>query len=204
MVGSILLFPIFNDYVDAAEISGWLYTIGSATFLLADITEWLHYVYQDCRFLNYAINFFVNVIGSLLYLIGSACFIPEIGKFDWGMDLFIVGSSFIMVAQAWKLIKGLRQARYNFKEWYNEDASGVNVDFFAGIGGLMYFSGTFVFKQTGDNPELANTAALIYSFGGLFFFTSGSFIQKRYFWEDAAEKVNTREEKSSSVISTEI
>lgn len=98
------------------------------------------------------------------------------------MDLFIVGSFFIMVAQAWKLIKGLRQARYNYKECYNEDASGVKVDFFAGIGGLMYFSGTFVFKQTGDNPELVNTAALIYSLGGLFFFTSGVFIQKRYFW----------------------
>ena len=38
LIGSILLFPRFNDYLDAANISGWLYTIGSATFLLADIT----------------------------------------------------------------------------------------------------------------------------------------------------------------------
>ena len=58
LIGSILLFPVFNDYVDAAEISGWLYTIGSATFHLADITEWLHYVYLDCRFLGFGINFF--------------------------------------------------------------------------------------------------------------------------------------------------
>jgi hypothetical protein len=34
LIGSILLFPVFNDYVDAAEISGWLYTIGSATFIV--------------------------------------------------------------------------------------------------------------------------------------------------------------------------
>lgn len=38
LIGSLLLFPFFNDYLDAAEVSGWLYTIGSATFLLADIT----------------------------------------------------------------------------------------------------------------------------------------------------------------------
>lgn len=140
-----------------------------------------------------AINFFVNVIGSLLYLIGSACFIPEIGEFEWGMDLFIVGSAFIVVAQTWKLKNVFGQAGKSFKEAYNEDSSGVNVDFFAGIGGLMYFSGTFVFKQTADNPGLTDVAALIYSFGGLFFFTSGLFIHKRYFWEGAGEKVNTRE-----------
>jgi hypothetical protein len=70
---------MFANYLDTAEVSGWLYTIGSATFLLADITEWLHYVYKDCRFMVFAINFFVSVSGSLLYLIGSACFIPEIG-----------------------------------------------------------------------------------------------------------------------------
>jgi len=81
LAGSILLFPIFADYLDAAEVSGWLYTVGSATFLIADITEWLHYAYCDCRFKIFAINFFVSVCGSLLYLIGSACFIPEIGEF---------------------------------------------------------------------------------------------------------------------------
>lgn len=56
------------------------------------------------------------------------------------------------------------------------------MDFFAGIGGLMYFIGTFVFKKTTEDPSLTNFAALIYSFGGLFFFTSALFIQKRYFW----------------------
>jgi hypothetical protein len=72
----MLLFSLFTEYLDAAEVSAWLYTVGSATFLLADITEWLHYIYSDCRFKYFAINFFVSVSGSLLYLIGSACFIP--------------------------------------------------------------------------------------------------------------------------------
>lgn len=38
LVGSIVLFPSFADYFDAAVVSAWLYTLGSATFLLADIT----------------------------------------------------------------------------------------------------------------------------------------------------------------------
>ncbi len=76
-MGSILLFPIFSSNPASAEISGWIYTIGSFTFLLGDVTEWLHYVEQDCKFLSYAINFFVNVIGAFLYLVGSICFIPE-------------------------------------------------------------------------------------------------------------------------------
>lgn len=64
------------------------------------------------------------------------------------MTLFIVGSSFIVVSQTWKLWRGLSQKEKKCKEIYDEDPSGVWVDFFAGAGGLMYFSGTFVFQQT--------------------------------------------------------
>lgn len=46
----------------------------------------------------------------------------------------------------------------------------------------MYFSGTFVFRQAADNPDLTDYAALIYSIGGFFFFSSGLFMNKRYFW----------------------
>jgi hypothetical protein len=46
----------------------------------------------------------------------------------------------------------------------------------------MYFSGTFVFQEAATKPDLNNLAALIYSLGGLFFFSSGLYMQKRYFW----------------------
>lgn len=77
-VGSMLLFPSFSDGFNAAKLSAWLYTIGSFTFLLADITEWLHYFCQMCKFPVDSINFLISAFGSLLYLIGSACFIPEL------------------------------------------------------------------------------------------------------------------------------
>lgn len=67
----------------------------------------------------------------------------------------------------------------------------------------MYFLGTFVFQRAGDSQELVNRAALIYSFGGLFFFTSGSYIQKRYFWEKSIERVDS-EERTSIASSNDI
>lgn len=110
------------------------------------------------------------------------------------MTFFIIGSSFIVVSQTWKLWRGFSQKGKSWKEIYDEDPSGVWVDFFAGAGGLMYFSGTFVLRQTDQKPELMSLAALIYSFGGLFFFTSAAFMQKRYFWEKTEEKVPYLEE----------
>jgi len=66
----------------------------------------------------------------------------------------------------------------------------------------MYFVGTFVFRATATNPELADVAAMIYSFGGLFFFTSALYIQKRYFWEKNALKLY--QDTDNFVISSEI
>ena len=108
LLGSLALFPLAGEYMDAAEVSAWLYTIGSFTFLLADITEWLHYTTIGCPFLQFSLNFFASATGSLLYLIGSACFIPVLDLAWLGSLLFIIGSAVIVIAQTWKLFRGLR------------------------------------------------------------------------------------------------
>lgn len=63
------------------------------------------------------------------------------------------------------------------------------MDVFALLGASMYFSGTFVFKQATDSPVLADIAATMYSFGGLFFFTSAIYVQIRYFWDKSSAKM---------------
>jgi hypothetical protein len=83
-LGSIILFPFFSPYLNVASVSAWLYTLGSATFLLADIIEWKHYTTPCCKYTNFSVNFFVSVLGSLLYLTGSACFIPEVNQIQMG------------------------------------------------------------------------------------------------------------------------
>lgn len=106
LIGSALLFPFFNNVKIASPLSAWLYTIGSLTFLLADITEWTHFFKENCPYLRYVINFFLSVIGSGLYLIGSALFLPQINQSQLGFKYFIYGSCFVMVSQTWKLARG--------------------------------------------------------------------------------------------------
>lgn len=190
LVGSILLFPFFGgyiDYFDAARISAWLYTVGSTNFLLADVTEWIHFTYTDCRFFILSLNFFVSVCGSFLYLIGSACFIPELNASDEGLVLFIYGSSFIVVGQIWKLGRSINQEGLTIKECIKEDFKGFMVDTFAGLGGLMYLIGSFFFQKSSEVPQYLNIGASIFSCGGFFFLLSGLFILARYFNHEKTE-----------------
>ncbi len=96
MIGSILYFPALNARFDGDVVAGWLYTIGSTCFLLADLTEWNHFRYgcvgeansksekntYDTSFHAFwlraevGLNFFFSVTGSAMYLIGSIFFIP--------------------------------------------------------------------------------------------------------------------------------
>jgi hypothetical protein len=103
LIGSVVLFPFIGEYLDAAEVSAWLYTIGSFTFLLADITEWLHYTRANCPFLQLSLNFFGSLTGSTLYLVGSTLFIPFLDLAWLGSFLFIIGSAVIVLSQVWKM-----------------------------------------------------------------------------------------------------
>ena len=92
----------------------------------------------------------INVIGSALYLVGSVCFIPEVNRMDWGLGLFIIASGFIMGAQGWKIVRlfnGVNGEAKPLKEIYGENKTGIMVDFFAGVGALMYFVGSFLFQK---------------------------------------------------------
>lgn len=107
LLGSFILYPFANEYMDTAEVSAWLYTIGSFTFLLADVTEWLHYTKSGCPFLTLSINFLLSAFGSLLYLVGSIMFIPVLDLAWLGAVLFVLGSAAVVLSQAWKLCRGL-------------------------------------------------------------------------------------------------
>ena len=115
LVGSLILFPIVSPLFDTAYASAWLYTIGSLTFLLADLTEWLHYVdYSPTSELSF--NFLISAIGSGLYLYGSICYIPSLDLAGFGSKLFIIGSSVIVFSQASKLYRMLVQKNKSYKE----------------------------------------------------------------------------------------
>jgi hypothetical protein len=120
-IGSFVLYPFMISTFGTEALSAWLYIIGSVAFLLADITEWLFYTTSKCPFLIYSINFFVSVIGSALYLAGSPFYLPSVNQIPTGQLLFIVGSTFIYVSQAWKLIRSFKSSGKTLKEWFKED-----------------------------------------------------------------------------------
>ena len=89
VAGSFVYYPSIYPKVDGFVLGGWLFTIGSTNFLIADFTEWMHFKNYSLRtaddehkkgaiFKDYelGINFFISMMGSLLYLIGSIMFIP--------------------------------------------------------------------------------------------------------------------------------
>ncbi|CAF3176904.1 unnamed protein product [Rotaria socialis] len=135
IAGSCMYFTtVYDPYPAALIAGGWLFTIGSVLFLLADLLEWSHYL-RECCFCclhrdeyensnagafkyprssllghwqrsEVGINVFVSVCGSILYLIGSIFFIPALSDYVIAGDwLFIVGSAFIFSSQGWKVYR---------------------------------------------------------------------------------------------------
>ena len=115
------------------ELGGWLFTIGSIGFLIADLLEWytnnrigcfdspllrVEYekkmgMYMESKEtllgsylrLENGLNFFYSAIGSFLYLVGSVCFIPATDSIVLGTELFIAGSFVIFTSQTWKIYR---------------------------------------------------------------------------------------------------
>jgi hypothetical protein len=196
LIGSIMYFPAVSDYV----AGGWCFTIGSFTFLFADLFEWWMNNRVGCfmdaayrkdyeekctegmrpanttggmwdRAVN-GVNFFYSALGSFLYLWGSIYFIPSLNVIVQGTWIFIFGSVIIFTSQSWKL------SRYT----WSDDYPAAGVDLGACIGGLFYLLGSIMFLPAEDSTDVATmAAATLFTMGGLCFFLSGVFMEYRYF-----------------------
>lgn len=135
------------------------------------------------------LNFAFSAFGSLLYLIGSILFIPSLNQIVLGTQIFIPGSAVIFLSQSWKVY---RAACTNPDNLFDKsfslsnlkyDLPGFGVDAAAGLGGLAYMIGSYLFL-----PDIAITnddvirAALWFILGGLLFTISGIFICYRYYF----------------------
>jgi hypothetical protein len=178
ITGSCMYFPsVYNQYSSAFNIGGWLFTIGSFFFLLADLQEWWYYRVGCCCDRKYrpslevqsttlfqhsrdtlrgqyeraevGINFFVSACGSALYLAGSILFIPAFkAELLLGEWFFIIGSSFIYISQAWKVY---RSACTNIPDRYDHRFRFANLlnDLPAlGIDAFAGIGGVFYFFGT--------------------------------------------------------
>lgn len=194
-IGSYCYFSYINaKYPNSFVLGGWLYTIGSACFLLADLTEWNHFNFGCITKTKYkgeqslfntllraeiGINFFCSAIGSLMYLLGSIFFIPSLDMLPAGEFLFIYGSLVIFFSQLWKCLRTAFIGGFKLTN-ITEDFSGFVVDLCAGLGGLCYCIGTLIFESMVTDYD-QNIASHWFVTGGTFFTLSGLAMQYRYF-----------------------
>jgi len=133
--------------LDQGNISGWLYVIGSSGFLYVDVLEF--FTYTTDKWLR--LNISMSATGSLLYLIGSAGFIPKLYAMTslvgiWG---FILGSFAIAVSQTWKVYRinqgegGIIGSKDNF--------TAACVEGGACLGACGFFFGTILYNSIQDN-----------------------------------------------------
>lgn len=97
VVGSVFFLPMFQKYSAAAA---WLFIIGSLIYLavaLHDFAETLiHYRHNRQHDRKTILEFLAltgYVIASMLFLLGSVCFLPDVLKEAWGAWCFIIGSA---------------------------------------------------------------------------------------------------------------
>jgi hypothetical protein len=135
------------------------------------------------------LNFAFSALGSLLYLIGSILFIPDLGAIVAGTIVFIPGSLVIFFSQSWKLYRAgynsgaetkmVKDRTFSVSAW-GHDWPAFGVDFFAGLGGFAYFIGSCLFLP-GSGAALV-TAAGWFIVGGTSFTLSGLFMIYRYYF----------------------
>jgi len=204
-LGSCMYYPYPYANLSGDVVGAWLFTLGSLTFLFADITEWNHYKLGCFHERNYlkphtwlrsfkrmeiGLNFFASVLGSLLYLLGSICFIPSTNLLTQGELLFIVGSAVIFFSQLWKCLRSLGneddfRLSCNFKE-VCEDLAGFLVDIFAGLGGANYFIGSYYFQYVVTDED-ETFATNWFMAGGSSFALSGICMIYRYFCKNKSD-----------------
>ena len=96
--GSVLLF--FPAWPPAAALAAWLYTVGSAGFLLVDVQEEVTLLTLG-RKDALAVNVGLSMVGSAFYVAGSVGYFPSVAA-SWpslGLWGFLLGSALIGASQ---------------------------------------------------------------------------------------------------------
>ena len=168
-----------------------IYTSGSLSFLFSDIFQFLGSVHTDIP----RTNLWWSVVGSLMYVIGSIGFFPEV-YFQtnmlgiWG---FILGSFIIGCSQYWKVYRlGMgSKGRFHISNLLAKVPAFVEfgVELSAGLGAWCYLIGMGMYLDSTLQGSFEGPWYLailyIWSAGSFFFLLRSLFLGYRY-WTVAA------------------
>lgn len=176
LIGSIFFLPALEQY---AAAGAWLFILGSAIYLVvtvADLVETIiHYRQHKPHGGSKVVLEFITsggyVAGCILFLIGSAFFIPMVGLKAWGGWCFIVGSA-LFAAGACVNITQITQAGSLLAL---QLLNAVAICFV--VGSVLFFVGSVPYlwqdMSLQDNRTLFSYLGAEYIVGSLLFLVGG-------------------------------
>lgn len=178
--GSILFYPAIYVKLGADFAAAWLWTLGSAAFLVADLTEWVHVRGGD-EGCGDTYNSLLSATGSTIYLVGSLLYVPTWINFYWGGLLYVVGSSVICISQTIRLLRAAIAVTLL------ADIPAAIADFLNLLGGFWFLiSSTCSIGVRGFCD--GNIVATMYTVGALCFTAASFAMQYRNFVAVASSK----------------
>ncbi len=180
VAGSICYFPALSNYL---AIGGWLYFFGSLLYLLVtghDLLEVFKYwrIHHTNTFAD-RIEFVTAtsyVLGSLLFTIGSICFLPSLGATSTGSWCFIVGSALFLIGGFINILQVVEAPSLLYMQLFN-----VTVAQFI-VGSALFLVATIPYLWHLGDParrQVTTLAAAQYLFASVLFLTGGIAIYYR-------------------------
>ena len=187
LIGAILVFPELWRNGSQKEIflynSGVVYTVGSVFFAVADATEWWYF--RDFS-LGDDLNFFANIVGSVLYIAGSYYGIPSVERTFWEILLLWAASATVVLSQTLKII---RPSWGSFNTYLTRAGYPTFfLDFATALGASGYLAGTTCYllpekRRIQTHYACRDTGiALFFFYGASFFLTAGLIMIYKYFF----------------------
>lgn len=176
--GSVLFFPAFSAYVD---LGAWSFVIGSLFYLLVtghDLLEVLNArrhrtgppgIWDRLE----AVAALTYVGGTLLFIVGSLCFLKRFDATDAGAYCFIVGSLLFVAGAVVNVLQIVTAGSLIKLQLMNLTAiSFVTGSVLFAVASVPYL---WTVKNSGDAHQLFAYLALLYVIGSVLFLLGGVF-----------------------------
>ncbi len=216
--------PTYYPSIDNLFLGGLFFTIGSCGFVIADTMDWwlnnrvgcfcdssyllsyetrlesylddIHSLHGRLQRSHPGINAVFSIVGSLLYLAGSVCYLPSVLDVDpiMGAYLFIAGSVVVIIAQVWKIIRNIFGNPIQLLTPHTDTAAiGDEVmfpnwsmfafDLWIACAGFCYLVGSVLFLPSYDGDGFDTiVASNWFVFAGLFYCFGSITMIYRYFY----------------------
>jgi hypothetical protein len=169
IIGSVFFLPVYEEYV---AVGSWLFFVASILYIIVSAHDCVEIFYHPSNtpFID-AGAAASYLIGAIVFLIGSALFLPTVGKYEAGALCFIVGSLLFVagaVLNAMQIFQApsARAARYFLL---------TAVCYI--IGSTMFVVASvpylFPFESAKDEERIDRWLAQQYIVGSLFFLLGG-------------------------------